>query len=397
VNPDLDRLHSYPFEKLNALLEGVEPGVGRPLIPLYIGEPRHPTPEFIKQALIDHLGGLASYPATLGAEGLRIAIAAWLKRRYGLREIDHQTQIIPVNGTREALFALGQALVDRTRSDPVVISQNPFYQIYEGAAILAGATPQYLNNLPENGYAFDFDQLPEAVWRRAQLLYVCSPSNPTGYVMSLADWRRLFELSDRYGFVIASDECYSEIYFDETQPPLGALQAAQHFGRAGYPRLVTFCSLSKRSNVPGMRSGFVAGDAAILKKFLLYRTYQGCAMSPPVHMASIAAWQDEAHVVENRRLYREKFATALEILRPVLDVGMPEGAFYLWPRTPIDDTEFTRRLYATQAVSVLPGSYLARPAHGINPGTGRVRIALVATTGECAEAARRIRSFVESL
>ncbi len=397
MNPDLDRLHSYPFQKLNALLDGVEPGAGHRVIPLYIGEPRHPTPEFIKQALVDNLGGLASYPATLGAEGLRIAIASWLKRRYGLREIDHQTQIIPVNGTREALFALGQALVDRTQSDPVVISQNPFYQIYEGAAILAGAAPQYLNNLPENGYAFDFDQLPEAVWRRAQLLYVCSPSNPTGYVMSLADWRRLFELSDRYGFVIASDECYSEIYFDEAQPPLGALQAAQHFGRPGYPRLVTFCSLSKRSNVPGMRSGFVAGDAAILKKFLLYRTYQGCAMSPPVHMASIAAWQEESHVVENRRLYREKFATALEILRPVLDVGMPDGAFYLWPRTPIDDTEFTRRLYATQAVSVLPGSYLARPAHGTNPGTGRVRIALVATTSECAEAARRIRSFVETL
>ena len=397
MNPDLERLHSYPFQKLNALLEGVRPEAGRPLIPLYIGEPRHATPDFIKQALVDNLGGLSTYPATLGAEGLRIAIAQWLKRRYGLQSVDHQTQVIPVNGSREALFAFGQTIVDATRRDPVVISQNPFYQIYEGAALLAGAMPHYLNNLPGNGYAFDFDQLPDALWRRAQLVYVCSPSNPTGYVMSLADWQRLFDLSDRHGFVIASDECYSEIYFDETQPPLGSLQAAQHFGRTGYPRLVMFSSLSKRSNVPGMRSGFVAGDAAILKKFLLYRTYQGCAMSPPVHMASMAAWQDEAHVVENRRLYREKFAAALEILKPVLDVDMPKGAFYLWPRTPIDDTEFTRRLYEAQAVSVLPGSYLARLAHGTNPGAGRVRIALVASTGECAEAARRIRAFVESL
>jgi N-succinyldiaminopimelate aminotransferase len=397
MNPDLDRLNSYPFQKLNALLEGVRPAAGRPLIPLYIGEPRHPTPEFVKRALVEHLDGLATYPPTLGAEGLRVAIAAWLKRRYGLTGIDHQAQIIPVNGSREALFAFGQAVVDRTRPDPVVVSQNPFYQIYEGAALLGGATPHFLNNLPENGYAFDFSQLPDSVWRRTQLVYVCSPSNPTGYVMSLDDWRKLFELSDRHGFVIASDECYSEIYFDEARPPLGALQAAQHCGRPGYPRLVMFSSLSKRSNVPGMRSGFVAGDAAILKKFLLYRTYHGCAMSPPVLMASMAAWQDEAHVVENRRLYREKFATALDILRPVLDVTMPDGAFYLWPRTPLEDTEFTRRLFETQAVSVLPGSYLARTAHGTNPGTGRVRIALVASTEECAEAARRIRSFVASL
>ncbi len=397
MNPDLERLQSYPFQKLNALLNGVMPDSGRPTVALHIGEPRHATPEFIKQALIEHLGGLSSYPTTLGGEGLRSAIAAWLTRRYGLKAIDPGTEIVPVNGSREALFAFGQTVIDATRPDPVVVSQNPFYQIYEGSAVLAGAQPQYLNNLPENGYAYDFDQLPEDVWRRTQLVYVCSPSNPTGYVMSLADWERLFQLSDRHGFVIASDECYSEIYFDESRPPLGALQAAQHFGRSGYPRLVMFSSLSKRSNVPGMRSGFVAGDAQILKKFLLYRTYQGCAMSPPIHMASIAAWKDEAHVVENRRLYREKFAAALGILQPVLDVEMPAGAFYLWPRTPVDDTEFTRRLYHEQGVSVLPGSYLARPARGANPGVNRVRIALVASTGECTEAARRIRALVESL
>ena len=397
MNPSLERLQSYPFQKLGALLEGAAPPAGRSLIPLYIGEPRHPTPEFIKQALIDHLDGLSSYPPTLGPDGLRTAIAAWLERRYRLKAVDPQTQVIPVNGSREALFAIGQAVLDGTRPDAVVVSQNPFYQIYEGAALLAGATPHYLNNLPRNGYAFDFGELPDAVWRRTQLVYVCSPSNPTGYVMSLADWKELFALSDRYGFVIASDECYSEIYLDEARPPLGSLEAAEQLGRAGFPRLVMFSSLSKRSNVPGMRSGFVAGDARILKPFLLYRTYQGCAMSPTFAMASIAAWNDEAHVVDNRRLYREKFTAALDILKPVLDVYLPGGGFYLWPATRMSDTDFTRRLFETQAVSVLPGSYLGREAHGTNPGAGRVRIALVSGTTECLEAARRIRAFVESI
>ena len=397
MNPDLERLQAYAFEKLNALLAGAAPAAGRALVPLYIGEPRHPTPEFIRQALVQNLAGPASYPATLGMDALRQSIAAWLGRRYGLAAIDPDTQIIPVNGTREALFAIAQTVIDATRPGAAVAIQNPFYQIYEGAALLAGATPHYLNNLPENGYAFDFDELPRSVWQSTQLAYVCSPSNPTGYVMTLADWRRLFELSDRHGFVIASDECYSEIYPDEARPPLGSLQAAQQLGRAGYPRLVMFSSLSKRSNVPGMRSGFVAGDAGILKRYFLYRTYQGCQMSPPVQMASIAAWNDEAHVVENRRLYREKFTTALDILKPVLDVYRPDGGFYLWPATPVSDTQFTRRLYEAQAVSVLPGSFLAREARGRNPGSGRVRIALVAETAECVEAARRIRAFVESL
>jgi N-succinyldiaminopimelate aminotransferase len=397
VNPDLERLQNYPFQRLAALLDGAKPAAAGKTIALHIGEPKHPTPDFIKQTLVENLGGLAAYPTTLGGEGLRIAIAEWLKLRHGLKAIDPQTEIIPCNGSREALFAFGQTILDATRADGLVVTPNPFYQIYEGAALLAGLSTQNLNNLAERRYACDFDELPEETWRRVQLIYVCSPGNPTGAVMSLGEWGRLFALSDRYGFTIASDECYSEIHFDEAQPPLGALRAAQHLGRQGYPRLVMFSSLSKRSNVPGMRSGFVAGDAKILKKFLLYRTYQGCAMSPPVHAASIAAWKDEAHVVENRRLYREKFAAALDILRPVLDVEMPAGAFYLWPKTPLPDPEFTRRLYIEQGVSVLPGSYLAREARGVNPGAGRVRIALVPSVEDCVEASRRIRAFVESL
>ncbi len=325
---------------------------------------------------------------------MRVAIAGWLQRRYGLKNISAENQIIPVNGSREALFAFAQTVVDRTRPQPAVVVPNPFYQIYEGAALLAGATPHYLNMLPANNFALDFDQLPAAVWQRTQLVYVCSPGNPTGRVMTLDDWQRLFALSDRYGFVIAADECYSEIYFDEARPPLGSLEAAQQCGRDGYPRLVMFSSLSKRSNVPGMRSGFVAGDAAILKKFLLYRTYQGCAMSPPIHAASTAAWQDEAHVVENRRLYREKFAAVTRILREVTEIGMPDAAFYLWLDTLRDDTEFTRELFAAQNVSVLPGSYLAREARGVNPGANFVRIALVASTDECTQAAQRIATFL---
>jgi len=397
MNPDLERLQSYPFQKLNMLLEGIRPDPSRKLIPLYIGEPKHPTPEFIKQALVDHLDGMANYPLTVGSAELRGAIAGWLKRRYRLDAVDPASEVIPVTGSREALYAIAQTVVDATRPDPVVVCPNPFYQIYEGAALLAGATPHYLNSLPGNGYAFDFGQLPDATWRRTQLIYVCSPGNPTGYVMPLADWERLFALSDRYGFVIASDECYSEIYFEEGRPPLGALQAAQQLGRKSYPRLVVFSSLSKRSNVPGMRSGFAAGDAAVLKQYLLYRTYQGCAMSPTVQQASITAWNDEAHVVENRRLYREKFAAALEILRPAIEVEMPDAAFYLWLKTPIPDTEFARRLYQQQAVTVLPGSYLARESGGVNPGSNRVRIALVSSVAECVESAQRIRTFAESL
>ena len=398
MNPRLDRLESYPFQKLSALIAKTPQPAGLSPIPLYIGEPRHPTPEFIKRVFAENLAGLALYPATRGDAALRQAISSWLQKRYALGPVDPEKEVLPVNGSREALFAIGQAVIDTTRSmHPIVVCPNPFYQIYEGAAILGHAASAYMNNVAERNYAFDWDSLPKMLWERVQLVYVCSPANPTGHVMRLDEWKQLFQLSDRYGFVVASDECYSEIYFDEAKPPLGSLQAAKELGRAGFPRLVMFSSLSKRSNVPGMRSGFVAGDAAILEKFLLYRTYQGCAMSPPVQHASVAAWGDEAHVAENRRLYREKFETALDIMGPALDATMPDAAFYLWARTPVSDTEFARRLYAAQAVTVLPGSYLARDAHGTNPGTNRVRIALVSSTAECAEAARRIRDFAATL
>ncbi len=394
MNPDLDRLQSYPFQKLNDLLAGAVPNPQFKPVSLYIGEPKHPTPQFIRQAITDNLDGLAVYPTTLGAEGLRIAIADWLKQRYGLKEISAQTEIIPVNGSREALYAFAHTIIDRSKAKPAVVVPNPFYQIYEGAALLSGAEAQFLHNLPANNFAADYTQLPDEVWRRTQLIYVCSPGNPTGRVMDMDEWKALFDLSDRYGFVIASDECYSEIYFDEKKPPIGALQAAQHFGRSGYPRLVVFSSLSKRSNSPGMRSGFVAGDAQILKKYLLYRTYQGCAMSPPIHAASIAAWRDEAHVVENRRLYRDKFATAMKILGNTPGVRMPDAGFYLWIDARRDDTKFTRELYEQFNVTALPGSYLAREARGVNPGRNFVRVALVASTTECTEAAQRIADFI---
>jgi N-succinyldiaminopimelate aminotransferase len=400
LNPDLERLQSYPFQKLSALLEGATPNPELPPIQLYIGEPRHPTPDFIKQSLIDSLAGMASYPATIGLPELRNAIAQWMRGRYQVN-VDPQTQIIPVNGSREALFAFAQAVIDPRKPDPVVISPNPFYQIYEGAAILARATPYFLNSLPENRYAANLTDIPDTVWKRTQLIFTCSPGNPTGAVMSLAEWKTLFELSDKYGFIIASDECYSEIYFEEGQPPLGALDAARQLGRAEGPhpfeRLVMFSSLSKRSNVPGMRSGFVAGDANIIKQFLLYRTYHGCAMSGPVQVASTTAWGDEKHVIENRRLYREKFDVALSILQPVCDVTLPDAAFYLWLPTAISDTEFARRLYIEKNITVLPGSYLARASNGVNPGTNRVRVALVSTVDECAESASRIRDFIKTL
>jgi N-succinyldiaminopimelate aminotransferase len=397
VNPSLNLLHPYAFERLNEVLRGVEPNPAYTPIKLYIGEPKHPTPQFIKDALTGSLDQLAIYPTTLGLPSLREAIAQWMDRRYGLPGIDPSTQIIPVNGSREALFGFAQVVIDRTRPSPVVVMPNPFYQIYEGAALLGGARPEYLHTTEQNGYSPDLHELPPSVWETTQLVYVCSPGNPTGTVMTLEDWRQLFELSDRYGFVIASDECYSEIYFDESAPPLGGMQAARRLGRDDFARLVMFSSLSKRSNAPGLRSGFVAGDASILKPYLLYRTYQGGAMPPANFAASVLAWQDEAHVIENRRLYREKFDAVLGIFKDCVRVERPEAAFYLWMRTPIPDTEFARRLYAEYNVSVLPGSFMARTARAINPGENFVRIALVASTAECVDAATRIRAFYEGL
>jgi N-succinyldiaminopimelate aminotransferase len=396
VNPHLDKLQTYPFEKLRRLMASVTPDPELTEIGLYIGEPRHATPAFIKEALVAGLDGLSNYPATSGQPALRRAIADWMERRYGLA-VDPDTEIIPTNGSREALFSFAQAVVDASRGHvPLVVSPNPFYQIYEGGAYLAGADIRFLNSLRGNDFAFDYDSLPAEEWRRVQLLIVCSPANPTGKVLDLDDWKRLFALSDRYGFVIASDECYSEIYPDEGAPPLGALQAAKTLGR-DFARLVMLSSLSKRSNVPGMRSGFVAGDAGILGDYLRYRTSHGCAMSPAFQAASIAAWRDEAHVVANREQYRRKFAAVVPLLRDALGVSPPDAGFYLWAETPIADTEFARLLAAEQNVHVLPGSFLARQAHGVNPGAGQVRVALVAPFAECVDAAVRIQQFVISL
>lgn len=397
MNPHLQELHPYPFEKLRALFEGIVPPAEYAPIRLSIGEPQHATPAFIRDTLIDNLGGLANYPTTQGSEQLRQSIAGWLERRYNLPSVNAGTQVLPVNGSREALFAFAQCVVDGSKPGALVVCPNPFYQIYEGAAYLAGAQPYFINNLPDDNFGSNFDAIPEADWQRIQLVYVCSPGNPTGRVLSLDEWKRLFELSDRYNFVIAADECYSEIYFDDDNLPIGGLEAAHRLGRSDFRNVVMFSSLSKRSNVPGMRSGFVAGDAAILKRFLLYRTYHGSAMSGLVAAASIAAWGDETHVVDNREQYRRKFATVTPILESVLDVRLPDASFYLWAGVPAawngDDAAFARALYAQYNVTVLPGSYLAREAQGSNPGRGRVRMALVADTAECTEAARRIAEF----
>jgi N-succinyldiaminopimelate aminotransferase len=395
VNPNLDLLHPYPFQKLRELFAGVTPNPALRHVNLSIGEPKHATPQLVIDSLNANMAGLASYPTTQGSDALRRSISQWLAQRYGIPPLDIAKQVVPVNGSREALFAFAQAVIDSSKPNPVVISPNPFYQIYEGAALLAGAEPYFINTTAANGFQPDWSSVPEDIWQRTQLVYVCSPGNPTGAVMPLAGWQQMFELADRYGFVIASDECYSEIWFDE--PPLGALQAAQQLGRSDYRNLVVFSSLSKRSNVPGMRSGFVAGDAKILEKFLLYRTYHGCAMNPTVQAASAAAWNDEAHVEDNRQQYRAKFAAVTPLLKPVLDVDLPDAAFYLWAKAPICDTEFARELYRQQHVTVLPGSFLAREAHGSNPGQNYVRIALVAPLDECIEAARRIVEFCKTL
>ena len=399
MNLLLDKLQPYPFEKLRLLFSDVTPNSTYTAISLGIGEPKHPTPAFIQKAVADNLTGLASYPTTAGSDGLRAAISGWLERRYGLPKLNPATQVLPVNGSREALFALAQTVVNPI-GNALVLCPNPFYQIYEGAAYLAGAEPYFMNSDPARNFAPDFRSVPADVWPRVQLLYLCSPGNPTGAVLTLEDWRELFVLSDRYGFVIAADECYSEIYFN-AEAPLGGLEAAHRLGRDGYPRLIAFSSLSKRSNVPGMRSGFVAGDADLLKKFLLYRTYHGSAMSPSIQAASIAAWNDEQHVVENRAKYNEKLKQVTPMLSEVLDVQLPDAGFYLWAGVDkcgaISDTEYAKRLYAEYNVTVLPGSYLARDAHGCNPGRNRIRMALVAESDECLEAARRIVEFTKKL
>ncbi|TBW33182.1 succinyldiaminopimelate transaminase [Azotobacter chroococcum] len=396
MNDALNLLQPYPFEKLRALLAGVQPPAKK-AIALSIGEPKHRSPSFVAEALSASLEQLSVYPTTLGLPALREAVAQWCERRFRVPAgwLDPARHVLPVNGTREALFAFTQTVVNR-EADGLVVSPNPFYQIYEGAALLAGATPHYLPCLPENGFNPDFDAVPAEVWQRCQLLFLCSPGNPTGALVPLSTLKKLIALADEYDFVIAADECYSELYFDEQSPPPGLLTACAELGRSDFRRCVVFHSLSKRSNLPGLRSGFVAGDAEILKSFLLYRTYHGCAMPVPTQLASIAAWNDEVHVRANRVLYREKFDAVLGLLQPVLDVQRPDGSFYLWPRTPVDDQSFTRELFAREHVTVVPGSYLSRSVGGLNPGANRVRMALVAPLAECVEAAERIRDFVRA-
>ncbi|MDH5357292.1 MAG: succinyldiaminopimelate transaminase [Gammaproteobacteria bacterium] len=397
MNPDLAKLHPYPFEKLAQLKAGCMPPENLTHIALSIGEPKHPTPGFITEAVIEHLHGLSIYPTTAGTIALRQTIASWLDNRFHLAgNIDASTQVLPVNGTREALFSFAQAVIDR-ESKPLVVMPNPFYQIYEGATILAGAEPYFLNCNPENNFIPDFNSVSADIWDRCQLLYLCSPGNPTGAVVDLATLTSLIELAHRHDFIIASDECYSEIYFDENQPPIGLLEAAVKAGYHDFSHCVVFHSLSKRSNAPGLRSGFVAGDAKVLKDFLRYRTYHGCAMPPATQSASIVAWQDEDHVTYNRELYREKFDAVLEILSPIMNVSLPQAAFYLWAETPITDTDFARRLFDEHNVTVLPGSFLARDTDNGNPGQNRIRMALVAPLSECIDAAHRIRQLIENL
>jgi N-succinyldiaminopimelate aminotransferase len=399
MNNDLAKLHPYPFEKLAELKSGITPPARLSHIALSVGEPKHQPPAFVLQTLTDQQGAFSQYPATKGLPELREAIARWAQQRFQLKpgSLSAERHILPVNGTREALFSFVQAVVDRTKADPLVISPNPFYQIYEGAALLAGAEPWFLNCTPENGYLPDLDAVDPAIWQRCQVIFICSPGNPTGAVADTGVFKKLIALADQYDFVIASDECYSELYFDEQSPPPGLLQACAELGRDDFSRCVVFHSLSKRSNLPGLRSGFVAGDATILNSFLLYRTYHGCAMSVPAQLASVVAWNDEQHVLENRDIYRKKFDAVLEILGDVLDVQRPDAGFYLWPRTPINGEDFAQQLFAAQNVTVLPGSFLSREHQGTNPGAQQVRMALVAPLDECIEAAHRIRAFVQSL
>lgn len=396
MNPNLKQLQPYPFEKLTALKAAANVNCDLPHIALSIGEPKHESPKFVLDTMANNLDKLANYPTTKGLPELRHAIATWASQRFSLNALDSESQVLPVNGTREAIFSFTQAMVEG-KDKALVVCPNPFYQIYEGATYLAGAEPHYLPCLEENGFLPDFDQVSEEIWHRTQILFICSPGNPTGAVHDKETLLKLIQLADQYDFIIASDECYSEIYVESAKPPVGLLEVCAELGRNDYRRCVVFHSLSKRSNLPGLRSGFVAGDAELLKPYFQYRTYHGCAMSIPNQLASISAWQDEKHVEENRRLYTEKFSAVLDILQPVMDVQQSDASFYLWAKTPINEEEFAQRLFAEQQVTVLPGSYLSRTIDGITPGENRVRMALVAETDECVEAAKRIRNLIESL
>src|ERR1700680_4155961 len=395
MNPHLEALHAYPFERLARLKANLIPPAQLTHIAMSIGEPQHPPPAFVLEVLRRHLDRLGSYPATAGLPELRAACAGWLTRRYRLPpgSMNPATMVLPVNGTREGLFAFVQAAVDGGRA-PLVAMPNPFYQIYEGAALLAGAQPYLLDTRAANGYQPDLSAVPAQVWKRCQVLFLCSPGNPTGAVLPPGLLRQALDLADRYDFVIVADECYADIYLDERTPPSGLLQVCQASGRERFERCVVFHSLSKRSSVPGLRSGFVAGDPAIMARFLLYRTYHGSAMPVPTQLASVAAWEDDAHAAANRGVYQEKFARVLPILAPVMQVSAPAGAFYLWPDVGGDDERFARELYAHTNITVLPGSYLGRAGVAGNPGAGRVRISLVPEVAQCVEAAGRVREFL---
>ena len=396
MNSDLQRLQPYPFEKIANLKQQVQPNPELSPLSLSIGEPKHPTPQIILDALRENASLIAVYPGTKGSVELREAIASWLATRFKLPAISAGTQVLPVTGTREALFAVTQCLIDR-KPNAKVLMPNPFYQIYEGATLLAGATPVYLPCVEENGFIPALDLIDEQTWQDCQLFFMCTPGNPTGALTPASEIKKLIQLAEKYDFIIVSDECYSEIYLDEANPPTGLLEVAAQMGNTDYKNCVVMHSLSKRSNSPGLRSGFVAGDAEILKAFLLFRTYHGCAMPPHTQATSVIAWQDETHVEENRRLYREKFAAVLEILSPVMEIPKPQASFYLWAKTPIDDVTFTRDIFEQQHLNVVPGSYLSREVDGINPGANRIRLALVAEPKQCIEAAQRIKQFIESI
>lgn len=399
MNPNLDHLHPYPFVKLNKLKQGITPPQDKSHIALSIGEPKHKTPPLIHQALTEHSEGIAKYPTTKGIPELRRSTANWISQRFTIAssDINADSQVLPVGGTREALFSFAQAVVDLSKPDAIVVMPNPFYQIYEGAALLAGAKPYFINTTEETNYLPDFDSVPDEVWQCCQLIYICSPGNPTGAVISEQAQIKLIQLAEKFDFIIASDECYTEIYDDEGNPPQGLLETAYNIGNVAFKRCVMFQSLSKRSNAPGLRSGFIAGDAEILKKYFEYRTYQGCTLPLPTQYASIAAWKDETHVQENRMLYRQKFTAFINILKDVCNINKPAASFYIWLKTPINDADFAQQLFAQQNITVLPGSYLSRDAHGINPGNNHVRIALVAPLAECIEAANRIKHFINTL
>lgn len=400
MNPYFKDLQPYPFEKLKDLKAGITPNIDLDPIMLSVGEPKHPAPDFVKQTLCNAIDGLGNYPSTKGISELREVIAQWATKRFNLSNIslDAESNVLPVAGTREALFAFTQAVINNTDGNkPLVVCPNPCYQIYEGAALLAGADTYYLNCNADDGFNPDLDAVPESIWQRCQLLQLCAPGNPTGATLSLAYYKKAFELADKYDFIVSNDECYSELYRDEENPPLGILEACQLLGRAKFERCIVFHSLSKRSNLPGLRSGFVAGNAQLLDFFFRYRTYHGCALSLPVQQASIAAWSDERHVQENRDLYREKFDAVGKILEGILEFNIPPAGFYLWPKTPTDDVTFARDLYAQQNLTVLPGSFISRKTERGNPGENRIRLALVPDLNDCIEAAKRIARFTQSI